>query len=656
MRIDLSSSPEASISTRKHTLLAIALLALTSTTALAAAPLPRVANVADTGALTAIAPRSQLSVTLVMKLNDLAGAETLMNRMSTPGEALYGKFLTKTQFAAQFGPTAAQIARVQAALAIYGLSAERSSTTTLRVTGLPAAMERAFQVSLHGFTVGAQANKPGYSYRAPMQRPTMPAAIAPLVHGVLGLDTRPAAHTNLQRAPAAGHPVSVRIAKAASGTTTPPDAPGLWTTIDYQDYYNVTPLITAGHIAKNATLGIVTLASFTPSDAATYWKNIGLTKKSRITEVQVDGGAGPISDVGGSDETTLDVEQSGGVAPGALIRVYEAPNTSQAFVDAFAQAVDDNIADTISCSWGEWEAYDEIAYSPVSVGGTTVSSLAAYHQIFVQAGVQGQSMFAAAGDAGAYDVNRASPPPAASLTLTVDSPASDPAMTAAGGTTLAGDQTYNVPSGTLTINVPAERVWGWDYLVPLCNDLGYTPLDCGILPVGGGGGISIEYKRPSYQAKLAGVLKSQPDQQFVDYTTVPPTTIYTLPANYAGRNVPDVSANADPETGYVLGYSSSAGGGYAETDYFGGTSFVAPQLNGTAAVIASALGRKRIGVFNKIIYPQAKSTTGGYNGTNPSLNVISAGGNEYFNGQNGYSPAAGVGTLNVANLVAAMTP
>src|SRR4051812_38358648 len=49
---------------------------------------------------------------------------------------------------------------------------------------------------------------------------------------------------------------------------------------------------------------------------------------------QIDGGSGPPSDASGSDETTLDVEQAGGVAPAAKIIVYEAPNTLQGWIDA----------------------------------------------------------------------------------------------------------------------------------------------------------------------------------------------------------------------------------------------------------------------------------------------------------------------------------
>jgi kumamolisin len=104
--------------------------------------------------------------------------------------------------------------------------------------------------------------------------------------------------------------------------------------------------------------------------------------------------------------------------------------------------------------------------------GDTVSTLQAMHELFVQAGIQGQSLFAAAGDDGAYDVNGAGLS-GFSIPVSVDSPASDPAITAAGGTTLPGKQEYALTirgeTKTFVINVPKESVWGWDYLKPLCR-------------------------------------------------------------------------------------------------------------------------------------------------------------------------------------------
>jgi kumamolisin len=120
-----------------------------------------------------------------------------------------------------------------------------------------------------------------------------------------------------------------------------------------------------------------------------------------------------------------------------------------------------------------------------------------------------------------------------------------------------------------------------------------------------------------------------------------------LPARFAGRNVPDVSLNADPESGYLL-YSTEDGG---LLDGFGGTSFVAPQLNGISALISQANGGGRLGLWNPMLYRFKQI----YAYTNASpLNDITAGDNWFYRGIPGYEPGAGLGVLDVAKLASAV--
>jgi subtilase family serine protease len=627
-------------------------VALGASTALAGVPYPTrdTPKPADAGLLDDAAAGTKLTVTVMLKLRDPAGAEAFVQHVSTPGDALYRHFLAPAEFASRFGPAADDVAKVAGALGKFGLSAERVSTTTLHVTGIPADFERAFGVSLHRYNVAATRDAAAYSFRAPLQAPKIPEEISGFVNGVVGLDSRPALAPHLRHALARA-PATVRLSPNAGPST--PDQPGNWTVVDFADWYNVTPLYKAGVKGKGQTIGIATLASFTPSDAFTYWKDAGLSVAStRITTIEIDGGSGPPSNDAGSDETTLDVEQSGGIAPDAKVRVYEAPNTTQGFVDLFAKAIDENLADAISCSWGEWEWFDTYANAPAKnpVSGTTTSSLLALHQLFVQAAAQGQSMMSAAGDAGAYDANDGMAPPDYSLALSVDNPASDTMNTAAGGTTLPGTITFTGTNPVITATIPGERVWGWNYIEPVCAQLNLDPISCGIFPVGGGGGVSIEFAEPFYQKAIKGIQLSQPNQVLLDEDTIPPTLIYALPAKYAGRNVPDVTLNSDPYTGYALGYTSSSGGGYSVTDGNGGTSFAAPQLNGVTQLLGEVAG-KRLGLLNPLLY-QLGNRLSSYVGSAAPLKVIASGNNDFYYGGKGYSPAAGVGTLNVGNLAA----
>ena len=611
-------------------------------------------NAVDVGALSSAEVSQSISVTIALKLSDLTGAESLMQRLVTPGDAMYGKFLTPAQVEAQFGPNESDVARVIAELTASGLAVERTTSTTLTATGNAGTLEQTFHTSLHQFVMPATAKHPSFTFRAAKTAPVVPANIASVVRGVIGLNTNPVFSPHLKSAPAqlGGSPV-IRNPGSTSGVDT---ESGELTVKDFATLYDVNPLYAKGVTGKGRTVGIVTLANFTPSDVFAYWSALNLkVNANRLTVVNIDGGPGKPSDASGSDETTLDVEQSGGIAPGANIIVYQSPNTDQGFLDAFARAVHDNKADSLSTSWGEWEFFDSTA------GGNqvtdvfshdTVSSLQALHEVLVVAALQGQTAFAAAGDCGAYDVfdevaaNFSTP-------LSVDNPASDSAIVAAGGTTLPGVQEFGLPDGSVfSINVPTERVWGWDYLIPLCTALGLDPLgsDCGIFPGGGGGGVSVYFPMPLYQFGIFGTQLSQPNQSFVDNSTTPPTVDFALPAHFFGRNVPDVSFNADPDTGYEIFYTSNRHGFEVET-FIGGTSFVSPQLNGVTALLSQNAGH-RLGLLNVQLYNLAR--VGLTQGRHAVINTISTGDNWFYKARDGYSPAVGLGTIDVFKLSEAM--
>ncbi|MGC1416698.1 MAG: S53 family peptidase [Candidatus Acidiferrum sp.] len=616
----------------------------------AAVPYPNRATpkAVDLGALSGQSGATPISVTVALSLPRLADAEDLLKSINTPGNPQYHQFLTAEQFAARFAPADADVAKVIASLAKYKLAASRTGATTLSVTGLPADMERAFAVSLHAYEVPAHGNEPGYSFHAPLTHATAPSEISASVTAVVGLDTRP----NFRPLHVAV-PASLNRPRATTSPSATGNPPGLLTVSDFANYYDVQPLYRRGVSGSGSTIGIVTLASFTPSDAFAYWGALGLSVKgNRIKVVDVDGGPGAPSDASGSIETTLDVEQSGGIAPGAKMIVYQAPNTNQGFVDGFATAIDSNKADSLSVSWGFWEWYQNLENSPVTdpMTGRTVGITQAFHELFLRAAIQGQTLFAASGDGGAYDINNdfGCTPPDCSLTLSVDNPASDPAMTAAGGTTLPGTQSYCLNSACTppyyNITIAQESVWGWDYLDGLCSALGApNPIACGIFPGGSGGGVSILFGEPLYQYFVSGVQRSQPGQNWV----LEGQLVYALPANYRGRNVPDISFNADPETGYVIYYTSDKNG-FGIASFYGGTSFVAPQLNGVTALLGQYLNGRRIGLLNYALYGLASSGQG-YRGPNAPLHAITTGDNWFYYGRNGYSPAAGLGTLDVAN-------
>jgi kumamolisin len=198
-----------------------------------------------------------------------------------------------------------------------------------------------------------------------------------------------------------------------------------------------------------------------------------------------------------------------------------------------------------------------------------------------------------------------------------------------------------------TVTVPTERAWGWDYLRDWAvAHLGQSVYYSELFPEGGGGGVSVAFARPTYQANLPGVMNSAAGQSLLcnaaslGKTGNGYTDLLDMPANVAGRNLPDVSLNADPESGYRLLYR----GGW--TNGYGGTSFVAPQLNGIFTLIASGKGG-RVGLPHPQLYGAFKAQ--GYGAGSP-FRPISAGTNLYYSSKPTFNPATGLGALDVANL------
>jgi subtilase family serine protease len=132
---------------------------------------------------------------------------------------------------------------------------------------------------------------------------------------------------------------------------------------------------------------------------------------------------------------------------------------------------------------------------------------------------------------------------------------------------------------------------------------------------------------------------------YPNYTSTSPDksgaqTLAVLPAGYVGRNVPDVSLNADPFTGYLLYFGGAFDNGY------GGTSFVAPQLNGIAAILTQA-NEGRLGFLNPQLYRAFRQY--GYGPGSP-FKPITTGTNLYWPAGRNYNPASGLGTLDVVKL------
>jgi len=101
-------------------------------------------------------------------------------------------------------------------------------------------------------------------------------------------------------------------------------------------------------------VGIVSLGGyFKQTDLNTFFSSNNLGTAPTINIAYVDGGVQNTGDIGSSGENYLDIEIISSVVPQAIITIYFAPNTNQAFYDVLTAAIQNN--NIVSCSWGSIE-------------------------------------------------------------------------------------------------------------------------------------------------------------------------------------------------------------------------------------------------------------------------------------------------------------
>jgi subtilase family serine protease len=483
--------------------------------------------------LGALSPATKISIEVTLNIPDQTALTAFLNGLSDPGSPDYLHFLAPGQFGPMFGPSLAQVAAVDKALRSVGLSPGQVSGNRLAipVTATAGSLERAFGITLENYRLPG-----GSEAYANTAAPKFPAAAAPLVQGVLGLDNLyPVQH--LGSAPV---PESSLVSKA-SGRITAPSTPAVGpqpcaaasangnTANLFAGKYGMNLLYQLGDLGQGIRIGIAELEPNLKSDIATYEGCYGI--HTTVNYIKVDGGAGSGA---GSGEAALDIEDIAGLAPKSVIDVYQAPNNGggpgHGFYDIFKTFASQDKDKVLSVSWGSCE--DE----------TVLANVKAQESLFEQATAQGQSIFSAAGDEGStgcYNPNAST----ADDRLSAVSPASAPYVIGVGGTSFSGTGTSQ-----------QEVVW---------NDSGDL-----VASGAGGGGVSSIWCMPSYQHEtgIPGIINSHSRK---DTSKSCPTKYY--------REVPDVSADGDPIYGYAIYYD----GGWNE---FGGTSAATPLWASVAAL------------------------------------------------------------------------
>jgi subtilase family serine protease len=293
------------------------------------------------------------------------------------------------------------------------------------------------------------------------------------------------------------------------------------------------------------TVAIFEQGGIVKSDVTTYEKYFKLPDVP-ITATGV-GGSDTKPNDGTIIEVDLDIQAIIGINPKVkeiqvYVADYQTTNFSVGLVDTFDEVAKKRVAQTLSVSYG----VDE-----VQQGDTAIQN---EDDALVECEDAGVTVLVSAGDDGAYGRTGTETYPA---TLNAPDPGSQPLVTCVGGTSL---------STTSSQQYAGEVVW---------NDLSF---DEGAT----GGGVSSYWALPSYQ---------------------PSALVTQNGGSSTARNVPDVAAVADPQTGFAV-YTASAGGWIV----VGGTSLSAPLWAANISILNAGLQylddvkTPKVGFFNPVLY------------------------------------------------------
>ena len=503
---------------------------------------------------------SAIQIALVLPLRNETDLRDTLRRIYDPHDPSFHQYITGAEFDAKYGPTQADYDAVTnfAIASGFQIVQRHSSRTLLSVRGTVQQMQNVFGTKIANYQM-----RDGAVRFANVSPATLPAEIANKVKYVVGLSDiglhlKSDVHTLAPHLHAMVTGQPREIGTGPSGALAP---------TDIINAYNLSDVLLKG---DGQALALFELDGYATTDIATYTKQFGLPD-ANLQNVYVDGYPGTAGS--GAVEVVLDIDMMLALAPRASkIYVYEAANGGPGLLDEYTQIADDygtTKAASVSSSWGIDEAS--------ATGGSATEN-----QIFMKMAAQGQSVYAAAGDTGAYDNG---------TTLSVDDPASQPFVTGVGGTRLQ----VTAPGGTYS----GETTWNTS---PLPN------------PEGGGGGSSIVWPKPAYQMGLG--------------------------ASKTNRDVPDVSLDADPDTGYDI-YVASQGGWFP----VGGTSAAAPlwaALTGLVNEQRAVSGlTTTLGQSNPALYAIAANTTN----YAKAFHDITVGTNLFYPAGPGYDDATGLGSF-----------
>jgi len=530
-----------------------------------------------------------IEVTLWLNVHNRQQLDSVAEDLYDPNSLHYRDWLSFSQIAADYGPTAEEAKTVKEFLSAHDLSIVLADPNNffVRARGTIAQVSKAFHVELSNFKAM------GKVVRANTSDPYIEGAAAPFVHLVSGLSNQQSEITPIRRSTPPAGSSSVESPAAVASTspvgsfftsncfhgpttdvlTTNGGLPAAtyagnlydstniggcgYTPPEIYTAYNLSALYKQGYDGKGQTIVIFEICDTATiqSDANAFSAQFGLPALTSTNFSVIDYPVPAPCDFPDVEES-LDVEWAHAIAPGANIVVLVTPNIETAA--GFAQDIDvallyslsNHLGNVISFSYG----LPEIFFAPADLDQTNLlTQLAA---------ISGVSANFSSGDSGDYTGGLPGP-------ATVEYPASTQYGTAVGGISLA-------------LNSSNAITWqsGWGTNTNLLDSSGLVsdpPL--GSFYGGSGGGSSAFFSKPGFQHRLPGSF----------------------------RRLPDISWIADPYTGVVMDLTYD--GVYPPREWFaiGGTSVACPMFSALWAIANQEAGTP-LGQAARYVYSMPSST------------------------------------------------
>jgi subtilase family serine protease len=449
-------------------------------------------------------PSAVLTIVVGLKLHREAEFVDLLNRLYDPDSPDYHRWIAPTDFLSTFSPSQADVDAVRQHLESHGLTIRRVSDNRVLVqaTGTVAQIKEAFAININVYKLGAE------MHFSNDRDPSVPSSLKGVVESLTGLTSLETMH----------HASNFERLALETVTYTPPEIATIYNFPSHLNTFHGKTI----YDGTGVTIAIAAAYTYLTSDVDYFWTYFSaINRTGTLTNICVNGCTSQLA-----YEPTLDVEYSGAQAPGANLIVYEVPSSGFSdFSLMFSQIASDNSAQVVSISYNACE----------STAGKSV--MKTEDASFAQMAAEGMTILAGSGDFGAYDCD--------TKQLKIGFPASDPNLTAVGGTTL---------NATSKFKYTSESSWA-----------------------DSGGGASTYFAKPSWQVGPG------------------------VPSNKK-RNIPDIAFDADGNTGQYTYYEGVWYSGY-------GTSYGGPNMAGYWALVLQSLKGKRTGNAAPLFYKLGASTS-----------------------------------------------